>query len=85
MYISNPFLSGIYPPASPLTRFGGSISKGVAASFAINLTNVKGIVADSANGELDLQVPKTVDLSLINVLKQIPGLQDLIDSSTDNS
>ena len=80
MHISNPLLSAIFPTASPLAKFGGSISKGVTASFDINIAKAKGIVADFAKGELNLQVPKNVDLSLINVLQQIPGLQGVINS-----
>ena len=80
MHISNPLLSAIFPTASPLAKFGGSISKGVTASFDINIAKAKGIVADFAKGELNLQVPKTVDLSLVNVLQQIPGLQGVINS-----
>ena len=79
-HINNPFLSAIFPPNSPLAKFSGSIFKGVTASFSIDLANVKGIIADFAKGELDLQVPKTVDLSLTSVLTLIPGLQGLMDS-----
>ena len=79
-HINNPFLSAIFPPNSPLAKFSGSIFKGVTASFSIDLANVKGIIADFAKGELDLQVPKTVDLSLTSILTLIPGLQGLIDS-----
>ena len=79
-HINNPLLSAIFPPNSPLAKFSGAIFKGVTASFSVDLANVKGIVADFAKGELDLRVPKTVDLSLTSVLTQIPGLQGLIDS-----
>ena len=79
-HINNPFLSAIFPPNSPLAKFSGSIFKGVTASFSIDLANVKGIIADFAKGELDLQVPKTVDLSLTYVLTLIPGLQGLMES-----
>ena len=79
-HINNPFLSAIFPPNSPLAKFSGSIFKGVTASFSIDLANVKGIIADFAKGELDLLVPKTVDLSLTSILTLIPGLQGLIDS-----
>ena len=79
-HINNPLLSAIFPPTSPLAKFSGSIFKGVTASFSVDLANVKGIIADFAKGELDLQVPKTVDLSLTSIFTLIPGLQDLIES-----
>ena len=41
---------------------------------------MKGIVADFAKGELDLQVPQNVDLSLTGILKLIPGLENTIAS-----
>ena len=80
MYITNPLLSAIYPPTSPLIKFGNSISKGVTASFTVSLSDVKGIVADFAKGELDLQVPKSVDLSLSKILQLIPGVQDVMNT-----
>ena len=79
-HISNPLLSFIFVPSSPLDKFGDSISKGVTASFSVDLGNAKGIVADFAEGKLDLQVPKTVSLSLTSVLTQIPGLKGVIDT-----
>ena len=33
MHITNPLLSALFPPTSPLAKFAGSISKGVTASF----------------------------------------------------
>ena len=79
-HISNPLLSAIFPPKTTLGKFGASISKGVTASFSVDLGNAKGVVADFAEGKLDLQVPKTVNLSLTTVLTQIPGLNGVIDS-----
>ena len=79
-HISNPLLSGIFPSKSPLGKFGESISKGVTASFSLDLANAKGIVADFAEGKLYLQVPKTVNLSLSTILTQIAGLKQVIDS-----
>ena len=79
-HINNPLLSAIFPSNSPLAKFSGAIFKGVTASFSVDLADVKGIVADFAKGKLDLQVPKTVELSLTSVLTQIPGLQGVIDS-----
>ena len=79
-HINNPLLSAIFPPNSPLAKFSGSISQGVTASFSVMLADVKGIVANFANGKLDLQVPKTVNLSMTSVLTLIPGLQHIIDS-----
>ena len=79
-HINNPLLSAIFPPTSPLSKFGESISKGVTASFSLDFANVKGVVADFAEGKLDLQVPKTENLSLTTVLTQTPGLKGVIDS-----
>ena len=80
MHIANPLLSALFPPTSPLAKFAGSISKGVTASFLVDIADVKGIVADFAKGKLDLQVPQNVDLSLTGILKLIPGLENTIAS-----
>ena len=79
-HIQNPLLSAIYPPSSPLTKFGDSISKGITASFNINLGDVKGVIADFARGELDLQVPESADLSLSKVFELIPSVRNVISS-----
>ena len=79
-HISNPLLLDLYPPTSPLAEFGSSIDEGVTASFDVSVGDVEGIVADFAKGELDLEVPNSVDLSLIGILELIPGLQGMIDS-----
>ena len=79
-HITNPLLSAIFPPTSPLAKFGGAIHKGVTASFSLDIAKAKGIVADFAKGTLDLQVPDSVYLSLIDILELIPGLQHTIDS-----
>ena len=79
-HISNPLLLDLYPPTSPLAEFGSSIDKGITASFNVSVGDVEGIVADFAKGELDLEVPDSVDLSLIGILELIPGLQGMIDS-----
>ena len=79
-HISNPLLLDLYPPTSPLAEFGSSIDKGITASFNVSVADVEGIVADFAKGELDLEVPDSVDLSLIGILELIPGLQGMIDS-----
>ena len=78
-HINNPLLTTIFPPNSFLDKVGESISKGITASFTVDIADVKGIVADFAKGELNLHVPKTVDLSLINILS-VTGLQGVIDS-----
>ena len=75
--INNPLLS--FPPNSTLSKFGGSIYKGVMASFTVDIADGKGIVGNFAKGELNLHTPKTVDLSLINILS-VTGLQVVIDS-----
>lgn len=80
MEINNPLLADLFPSTSPLSKFGGAISSGVTASFSIDIGTAKGIVADFANSELDLEVPDSVDLSLTGILELIPGLQDMIDS-----
>ena len=80
MHISNPLLAALYPPTSPLAKFAGSISQGVSASFSLDIADAKGIIADFGKGELDLQVPDSVDLSLTGILQLIPGLQNLFDS-----
>ena len=77
-HISNPLLSGLYSPSSPLEKFGDVISKGVTATFGMSFGNVQGIIADYAEGELDLTMPDSVDLSLSNILKLIPGVQEVI-------
>ena len=79
-HISNPLLLDLYPPTSPLAEFGSSIDEGITASFNVSVADVEGIVADFAKGELDLEVPNSVDLSLIGILELIPGLQGMIDS-----
>ena len=79
-HISNPLLIDLYPSTSPLATFGSSIAEGVAASFDVSFGTVKGIIADFAKGELDLEVPDNVDLSLTDVIQQIPGLKDAINS-----
>ena len=79
-HISNPLLSDIFPPTSPLDKFGESISKGVTASFILDFANVKGVATDYIEGKLDIQVPKRVNLSLTTILTQIPGLKGVIES-----
>ena len=79
-YINNPLISGIYPPGSPLKKFGNSISRGVTASFTLSLVNVKGVVAKFAQGELNLQVPKSASFTLSKVLQLIRGMSGLINS-----
>ena len=79
-HINNPLLSAIYPETSPLVKFGDSISKGVTASFSVSMGDVKGIIADFAKGELDLQVPDSVELSLSKVLQVLPGVENVINS-----
>ena len=77
--INNPVLSAIYGEESLLSKFGDQISKGVTASFNINIGDAKGVVADFANKELELTVPDTVELSMANILKAIPGIDSVID------
>ena len=79
-HINNILLSELFPDSSPLSMFGASISKGVTASFKLSIADVKGIVADFTRGELDLQVPSNVDLSLASILRLFPGLESLIAS-----
>ena len=76
--INNPLLSGIYRSDSFLDNFGDQLSKGVSASFRINLGTAKGIMAEFANKELELTVPDSVILSLNNVLKLIPGVKNVL-------
>ena len=76
--IENPLLSSIYASGSPLSKFGDSISKGVTATFGMSVGSVKGIIANYMKGELSLNVPDSVELSLANILKQIPGVQEVI-------
>ena len=78
-HINNPLLTTIFPPNSFLDKVGESISKGITASFTVDIADVKGIVADFAKGELNLHVPKTIDLSLINILS-VTDLKSVIDS-----
>ena len=79
-HISNPLLSGLYTSSSPLSKFGDAISKGVTATFSMNFGNAQGVLADYAEGELELRVPDTAELSLSNILKLIPGLQEVINN-----
>ena len=79
-YISNDLLSELFPGSSLLARFGASISKGLSATFNLNIADVRGMVADFSKGQLDIRVPKGVDLSLTKMLEQLPGLENLIDS-----
>ena len=77
-HISNPLLSGIYSSSSPLSKFGDAISKGVTTTFSMNFGSARGVLAGYADGELELRVPDTAELSLSNILKLIPGLQEVI-------
>ena len=77
-HINNPLLSDLYYSTSPLTKFGDAISKGVTATFIASFGNVQGVIANYENGELELSVPNTVELSLSNVIKLIPGLQEVV-------
>ena len=79
-YIRNPLLASLYPTNFPLLKLGQSISKGVTASFDVDIAGVRGIMAAFTKGELDLQVPKTVDFSLTMFLEQIPALKEVINS-----
>ena len=78
--IVNPLISTLYPSTSPLTKFGNAISKGVTATFGLTMGNVKGIIGDYANGELELNVPTSVDLSVTTILMLIPGLKEMINN-----
>ena len=79
-HINNPMLSGLYSSSSPLTKFGNVISKGVTAAFDVNFRNIQGVIADFKKGELKLSVPNSVHLFLSNILKLIPGVQQVISS-----
>ena len=79
-HINNLLLSAIYPETSPLVKFGDSISKGVTASFSVSMGDVKGLIADFAKGELDLQVPDSVELSVSKVLQVLPGVENVINT-----
>ena len=79
-YISNPLLSAIYPQASPLTNFGDAISRGVTATFVIDIGEARGVIANYIRGELDLHIPDTVELHLSRVLQLLPNLENAISS-----
>ena len=76
--IKNLLLSSIFVSNSPLSKFGDAISKGVTATFGMSVGSAKGIIADYVKGELSLNVPDSVELSLVNILKQIPGVKEVI-------
>ena len=78
--IVNPLISTLYPSTSPLTKFGNTISKGATATFGLTMGDVKGIIADYARGDLELNVPTSVDLSVTTIIKLIPGLKEVIDN-----
>ena len=77
-HINNPLLSGLYSPTSPLAKFSDVISKGVTATFGMSFGNVRGIIADYAEGELHLSVPVSAELTMSDVSTQIPGVQEVI-------
>ena len=78
--ITSSLLPQLYVTGSPLEEFGTSLPSGVSASFSVSLGDVKGIIADFTEGELDLQVPESADLSLSKVSQLIPGMQSVISS-----
>ena len=78
--LHNQLLSTVFPPNSQLARFGATLATGVTASFSLDISTVKGLIADFASGKLDIQVPNGVTLSLTTILGQIPEVQTMIDS-----
>ena len=77
--INNRILSTIYRPKSLLTNFEDQISKGITASFSLDIGTAKGMVADFANKELEITVPDSVELSIANILKVIPGVDSVME------
>ena len=77
--INNRILSTIYRSKSLLTNFGDQISKGITASFSVDIGTAKGMVADFANKELEITVPDSVELSIANILKVIPGVDSVME------
>ena len=77
--IRNPLLATIFPPGSALAGFT-TIPSGITASFSVSMSGVRGLVADFANGELNLKVPSGIDLSLTTVLGVIPEIKTIIGS-----
>ena len=78
--ILNPVLSLAYQSNSPLLQFGNTISKGVTAAFNMSIGTANGIVADYVDEKLGLSVPDSVKLSLVDIMKTIPGLTDVINT-----
>ena len=79
-YITSPLLSALYPPSSALTVFGGSLDKGLRATFPLTLGGVRGITASFAGGKLDLEIPKSSKLPLSKLLQLLPNLKRVIDT-----
>ena len=77
--INNRVLSTVYGENSFLAKFGDQVSKGVTASFSFNIGTAKGVVADFANKELEVTVPDSVELSLANLLRAIPGVNSVLE------
>ena len=78
--ILNPTLSLAYQSNSPLLQFGNTISKGVKAAFNMSIGTTNGLVADYVDEKLGLTVPDSVTLSLVDIMKTIPGLTHVINT-----
>ena len=79
-YITSPLLSSLYPSSSVLTNFGDSLGKGLRAAFQLTLGEVKGIVANFAEGKLELQAPNSDQLSLGKILQLLPNFKQAIET-----
>ena len=79
-YIISPLLSSLYPSSSVLTNFGDSLGKGLRAAFRLTLGEVRGIMANFAEGKLELQAPNSGQLSLGKILQLLPNFKQAIET-----
>ena len=79
-YITSPLLSSLYPSSSVLTNFGDSLGKGLRAAFQLTLGKVRGVMANFAEGKLELQAPNSGQLSLGKILQILPNFKQTIET-----
>ena len=79
-YITSPLLSSLYPSSSVLINFGDSLGKGLRAAFQLTLGEVRGIMANFAEGKLELQIPDSGQLPLGKILKLLPNFKQAIET-----
>ena len=72
--LSTPLLSQVLAENSPLLKYGDKVPSGFTAEFQLPLGKEKEVVGSYVNKVLSFTVPDNVDVSLGDLVSQIPGV-----------